>query len=63
MKSSYLLASNVPTKRMATGADPQVKEGGHTWVGAAMRRAQRAEFFLCERIMHSVLGGSGGMLP
>ena len=32
-------------------------------VGVATRRAQRAEFYLREHKTHSVLGGSGGMLP
>ena len=47
------------------GQIQRLKKGGHTQSGvdADTRRAQHAEFFLCERIMHSILGGSGGMLP
>ena len=48
-----------------TGADPEVEEGGAhiewIWCSHAARAARR--IFLCERITHSILGGSGGMLP
>ena len=48
------------------GRTQRLKKGGagtqiSSMVDAAVRRAQRAEFF-CEHIMHSVLGRSGGML-
>ena len=52
-------------KQHTAGADPQIEEGGGTHrVGfaAAMRLAQRA-YFLLARITHSVVWGSGGMLP
>ena len=39
------------------------KYGWLARLGAAMPRAQRSEFFLCECVTHSVPGGSGGMLP
>ena len=41
------------------GSGHETKSG----VGVAVWSVQRAEFFLCERITHSVLGGSGRMLP
>ena len=54
--------------RALTGADPEVEEDGGegrahiewVWCGHAARAARR--IFLCERITHSILGGSGGML-
>ena len=64
MRIWYTALVSLP--RGTSGADPEVEEGWggtHSGVGAAMRLAQRAAFFLCERITQIVPGGSGGMLP
>ena len=63
---SVLMSDNAHNKRSTAGADPEVEEGGGAnikwgWYGPAACVARG--IFLRERITHSVLGGSGGMLP
>ena len=44
-----------------TGADPEIEEGGAYINWESVRRVQHA--VVCGRRVHSVVGGSGGMVP